>query len=403
MNNPLNNLKDEANKIRLSPQEKAYMRAQLLEVMRRSSVSLEPRRTTRSPYFFFAPQFAMPFVVLMILVLGGTTTYAAQGSLPGGVLYPVKIYVNEQVQGALAVSEEAKVSYHTAVAQERLKEAEVLASQGKLDGQTATLLEANFNDHVAKADTIAADLEQSDTATGVEAQIRLDSSLAAHSAILAHIGDESSDEQTKENSNSIAEHVRSRGVGGVVAVAMQAATMIAPTVRTTALVQEDTDASDTPVEGGANSHARFMAKTKATSTSVVSSATTTAQKKVALQLQKKATSQLHDAHQTFTNLQSALDASTTARVTAQLATLDAQLAAGSQQVAALNYTLARTTFSEVLRGSIELSALIEASKMYKHDFVHEDEDSHSNNDKDNSSSGSSSEEKGGGIQIKLNL
>jgi len=55
-------------------------------------------------------------------------------------LYPVKVYVNENVQGALAVSDEAKLSYHTDIAEVRLEEAEALASQGKLDASTTRKL-----------------------------------------------------------------------------------------------------------------------------------------------------------------------------------------------------------------------------------------------------------------------
>ena len=111
MNKPLRNIQNEAYRIRLSEHEKAHMRAHLR--------TLTGARPVSSPYFFFAPRFAMTFAVFLILIVGTSTTYAAQGALPGNILYPVKIF-NENVQGALAISPEAQVSFNTSVAQERL-------------------------------------------------------------------------------------------------------------------------------------------------------------------------------------------------------------------------------------------------------------------------------------------
>ncbi len=374
MKHPLNNLRDAAEHIRLSDQEKSLVRAHLVEMVRMSESQARPKRAVATPYvFFFSFQrLAMPMAVLLIVALGGTTTYAAQGSLPGGVLYPVKIYVNENIQEVLAVSEEAKVSFHTSVAQERLMEAEALASEGKLDAQTSSNIEANFNDHVAKADTIAANLEESDPASGVEARATLDSSIAAHSSILARIGDNSSDEQTKENSNSIAIRVRSREQGGAV-LALKAGAAPVPAVMQTMSFSADAtsdDASSSDSSNADSGNQAMMAKKATTANATATIATDTApQKKIALQLQKKASAQFDTTQESFSDSRSSLDASTTLKVKAQLSAIGNKFDAGKKQIKAENYDAARATFTEVIQASVELHTLIDASKLYKRDLI----------------------------------
>jgi hypothetical protein len=371
MKHPLNNLRDAAEHIRLSDQEKSLVRAHLVKMVRLSEAQARPKQPVATPYFFFFSfqRLAMPMAVLLIVALGGTTTYAAQGSLPGGVLYPVKIYVNENIQEALAVSEKAKVSFHTSVAEERLMEAEALASEGKLDAQTSSNIEANFNDHVAKADTIAATLEESDPASGVEARATLDSSIAAHSSILARIGDNSSDEQTKENSNSIAMRARSREQGGAV-LALKAGAPVPAVMQTMSFSAEAT--SDAPSSDSSNADRgnRTMAKKAVAVSATATVATDTAsQKKVALQLQKKASAQFDTAQESLSDSRSSLDASTTLKVKAQLSAIGNKFDAGRKEIKAENYDAARADFTEVIRASVELHTLIDASKLYKRDLI----------------------------------
>ncbi|HWB33753.1 MAG TPA: DUF5667 domain-containing protein, partial [Candidatus Paceibacterota bacterium] len=226
MTNPLNKLTTTAHGIRLSHDEKAVMRARLFEAMEGATYAPVRRTTVRSSYSIFSMRFAMPIAALLLLVFaGGGTAFAAQGALPGSALYPIKIYVNENVEGALAVTDAAKASYNISVAQTRLEEAETLASQGKLDATTTQQLQANLDAHVAQAQASAASLAASDPTAAVEAQVTLDSSLAAHGSILAGIGDTSTDTATQENAAvlamSVAPHAADSGessTGGPVAM-----------------------------------------------------------------------------------------------------------------------------------------------------------------------------------------
>lgn len=373
MTNKLNNLKQESEHIRLSTQEKTLMRSQIFERIDASERAQTARRPRTTHWFVFSMRYAVSFALVLMLLVGSTTAYAAQGSLPGAALYPVKIYVNENVWGALSVTPEAKASFHTGVAEERLREAEALASQGKLDTATAANLEANFNSHVEQADTIAQDLEESDPAGAVDAQVTLDSSLAAHSAILEKIGNESKDESTKENSNSIAIKIRSHS-GLAVADTLSLKATVAPAsieVQTMSLSVSGSEAtspasSTTPKKTLLTAHIMSKTVIPASSTPATSTAS---QKKIAMQLQKKADSQLNDTHDDYSGAKRSLEATTSAKISGQLSLLDTRMKQGKKQFANKDYDAARATFTSVIKDSVELSATIEASKKYKQDFV----------------------------------
>jgi hypothetical protein len=93
--------------------------------------------------------------LILILVFGGTTgiTFAAQTSLPGEILYPVK-HVSELVRERLAVSPQAKVSIAALRAERRLAESRELKAQNQLTPEVERDLENQFNTHVAVITTI---------------------------------------------------------------------------------------------------------------------------------------------------------------------------------------------------------------------------------------------------------
>jgi hypothetical protein len=141
----LNNLKQEASAFRMSAAEKAFMRAQLFG-------ATSPVQIKQSPYFFFSYQFRMVMAGLLVFVLAGAgTASAAQGALPGDILYPVKINVTEPVEVALAQTSAAKVDVQAKLATRRVEEAQELASQGRLDVKTAETLTNDFDEHSAQA------------------------------------------------------------------------------------------------------------------------------------------------------------------------------------------------------------------------------------------------------------
>src|SRR3990167_7091842 len=125
MNTFSSNIQKEARKIGLTSGERESMRLRLEGVMQADH--LAGGGPSPSPYFsFVTPRFAVPVLVLIIVVGGGGISYAAEGTLPGDLLYPVKITVNESVRGALAFSAASKAEWHATAAERRMVEVETL-------------------------------------------------------------------------------------------------------------------------------------------------------------------------------------------------------------------------------------------------------------------------------------
>ena len=141
----LNNLKAEASHIRMSTAERSSMKASIFG-------KVSPLPNTPSPFFLFSYQFRMALAGLLVFVLAGIgTVSAAQGALPGDLLYPVKVSVNEKVEIALAPTPAAKVEVQVRLAERRIDEARELSVRGRLDDKTAKTLTDDFDEHSAQA------------------------------------------------------------------------------------------------------------------------------------------------------------------------------------------------------------------------------------------------------------
>jgi len=78
------------------------------------------------------PAFAMVSIALVLALLGSVSgiAYAAEASLPGDDLYPVK-QVIEQIELGLSQSAEAEAKLWVRLSEERLREAEQLSAKGR--------------------------------------------------------------------------------------------------------------------------------------------------------------------------------------------------------------------------------------------------------------------------------
>lgn len=132
----------------LKSEEKAQMRAELFAFMKKADVrEVQPaRRIFR--LFKPIPAFA---TFLIITTLAGGVSLASENSLPGDVLYPLKVSFNEEVRSALTLSGESKTDWEVRRAERRVEEAERLAEKGKLSKEVKIKIEANFERQAERA------------------------------------------------------------------------------------------------------------------------------------------------------------------------------------------------------------------------------------------------------------
>ena len=159
----LRNIRNEAEKIRLSGAEKSAMRASIFGTP-------TPVVLHRSSYVFLSPRYLVPLFVVLVVFIGGGTTSAAQGALPGDLLYPVKVSINEKVEVALAPTPAAKAEVQVRLAERRVEEAQKLSSQGRLNKKTAKILSDDFDEHAAQAVALAGPEPQEQITTAASAE-----------------------------------------------------------------------------------------------------------------------------------------------------------------------------------------------------------------------------------------
>lgn len=166
--------------IRLSDSSRARMQKSLLEYARFHGVreGAESRSNDRVPVSTWLSVLnrmsSMPLTLLVTVVLGAGTSFAAQSAVPGDFLYPIKTEINETVRGAFAFGTQAKVAFETALLEERVEEAETLQTRGALTQENTTHVAETVEVH---ADRVAV-LMNSDTDAALDAEVRVGNALA---------------------------------------------------------------------------------------------------------------------------------------------------------------------------------------------------------------------------------
>ena len=149
----------------------------------------------------------MTIAIIIALLLGGGTSFAAENALPGDVLYPIKVYVNENVQELAAVSDRAEAKVQAKLAERRLEETEKLAAEGRLSTEISADLKLRFEEHAEKSKERRSKVEDGDDAEeAAEINSDIEVSLKMHQKLLEDIGD--GDQKTEDLVKDILEGVR---------------------------------------------------------------------------------------------------------------------------------------------------------------------------------------------------
>lgn len=158
MKNLINQFNKSAREVRLSTEGVKRMREHLIAHMREHPI---PNRLVQSPYQRFVGVFS-PFasslrtpvlmaVLLLLVAVGGATTYATEGALPGDPLYSLKVSVLEPIRGLLAISPEEKAVWHASLVETRVSEVEQLAAKEKLTPEEGSKSQKRFDQSLQTA------------------------------------------------------------------------------------------------------------------------------------------------------------------------------------------------------------------------------------------------------------
>lgn len=192
MEDPIQKLIQSAGKVSLSSQEKSDLKNQILIQMNQPIQSpyvghLGVFEKTKIIFGSFRPAYGV--ALLLIFVLGGGMSVAAEDALPGNFLYPIKVKVNEKISGVFVVGSLNKAERESQLIDRRLEEVKILSKSGELSEENIKIVEDQIRIHAenSKGHIVALEAEK-DFEGALNVQVKLKSSLAVNEKIVIGVG-----------------------------------------------------------------------------------------------------------------------------------------------------------------------------------------------------------------------
>jgi hypothetical protein len=197
MEKKLDYIREKSKEMTLQEDERKSLRDSLISHIDKNP----PVEKIVSPWssFFHLRSIQVGTLVLILVITGSGISVAANSSLPGDVLYPVKRKVNERVKGFFAFSHEDKAQLEVVLASERLEEAEKLHADAHLSSTTEARLEEDFENHIQTYNNEVDILKKNkDEKNAQAAHTVFETSLKNHQKILKMFAGQKEQEQSKE-------------------------------------------------------------------------------------------------------------------------------------------------------------------------------------------------------------
>lgn len=208
MKNFITQLKKQALSLSLRKDERKELRERLLSYMeyhpmpenqtfsRHRSLSYKVRTTLMGHSWVLGRVTAGLAVFFLVVV-----PVAAERALPGDVLYPIKVRINEELRGALVSSSPyQQVEWETERLERRISEAKLLADAGELTPAAEAEVAEAIKKHSDAAKASINSIRESDNDDATLAEIVLSSSLEVSAKLLEN--DENEDDEQPSETNS---------------------------------------------------------------------------------------------------------------------------------------------------------------------------------------------------------
>lgn len=150
MEHIIKQLKNGAKHARLSSVEKEEIKSALFHHMSANPVNIHYSIPSPFNIYNFRNKKSISALVLGGLLMGSSVSFAAENTVPGDVLFPVKIHVNEAVRGATAVTQKAKAEWEIRLVERRLEEVEKLAVAQNVPVEVRQIAEQNLESYAGR-------------------------------------------------------------------------------------------------------------------------------------------------------------------------------------------------------------------------------------------------------------
>ncbi len=209
-NEKLNKGIEDIKKIKLSVDEKENILKNIVFFTEaepiRSSWNLSPLTLLIRNHRFVS---SLTFVSLIIFS-GSGLVFASQDSLPGDILYSIKVNIIEPINSTFNLTPEGQVAYESSLAVKRLKEAESLINQRRFDVSKEKKLEDLLSKHTDKINNALNRIHENDSPDEIDnIVVNFQAEMNAHARVLDNLNNE--DTQNKNDEIKISDTARVNG------------------------------------------------------------------------------------------------------------------------------------------------------------------------------------------------
>ncbi|MFZ2832126.1 MAG: hypothetical protein WAZ40_03150 [Minisyncoccia bacterium] len=192
MEHIIKQIKKGAKHTRLSLEEKAEMRSALVLHMQVNPVlpGVHSVRFVRSPFSIRNLRNKKGVSILVIggLLMSGSVSFAAEGAVPGDVLFPIKVHVNEPVLGAVAVTPKARADWQVRLVERRLEEVEKISVMPDVSPEVRQVAEQNLASYTEEVEAKISKFDNDDDGdNALQTASRLSNVYNAHEKILSRM------------------------------------------------------------------------------------------------------------------------------------------------------------------------------------------------------------------------
>lgn len=200
MNKEFNNIREAVQSLKLSDNEKALMKSNIIAGVTASSFSSVTNPVPSRLYYQWNignyinlaikhNNFMMALLITIMLAAGGGSSVMAEKAIPGDALYQMKVVVNEPVIGLFTLSKEGNTAWQERLVERRLEEVQKVVAQGTLSTSTQVEMEVAVRAQIDKFALAVKDLSGNKNTAVISSElaIRLESALRAHQDILEKV------------------------------------------------------------------------------------------------------------------------------------------------------------------------------------------------------------------------
>lgn len=355
--------------------EKQAMRQRIFGVPLNPALGKPAHNSYRMFAYHMLHMRALTAALALVLVFGGVgTAAAAQGALPGDLLYPVKVSINETVEVALATTPHARAEVSTKLAQRRVEEAEALAARGELNAAVGEKIAAHFEAHADSAHQSAEAVAIDDPAAAESLRTKLSSSLAAHGAILSTLSEGGALDNRRGVEVVAARVIARADTGRSAAAAVDPAAAPAADTSMSLMVAPDTGASGTEflATGTGASTTEGTSTDLSLKNGALESAATSAAAVDAHRVERlaaRAAQALSDARERFEEHKGEFAGIIVTKVSGELADIEETLARAAKARDAGNADEAAALYLQAFKHATKLEVLLRAEARLKRNVI----------------------------------